>query len=598
MKYILLVFLWLWPVVLLAQSSEDDQVSAAVFSPTDGQLYPGEAGLEHEVRQYLFNHFPQLNFNNASLTTVSVEHSPVGSHFHFQQQLMGLPVYGAYIKVNVSNDHKILSLFPSVPTYSLNIKNLNTEIIFEELNFNGWEILEKEEVVWLNNGQPERAMRYRIFRGQEGEMVERIFGATSNLLHEENLVAYFGRKDSLRKVLALVFLPDPLSTAHTVYGAPYVDANDANVPELNAQRKLVPMNLVMENKPYRLGSESVEFREMSPPFNAQPFFKGTTLFYERGDSLFEEVNVLYHLMQFREHINLLGYDSLFNRSIAVDARAYNGADQSSFIGIQNDPRLYFGTGGVDDAEDADVIIHEFSHALSEYASPGTRSGAERETIEEALCDYFACSYSRNLEEYRWERLFNWDGHNEFWDGRFCTSQRQYPIDLAGNSYTDAEILVAALMNIWADIGRDKADALMLASLYSLARDMKMSDFAKLYLQSDSLLFNKKYNGSLKLHFVNQGLMEWPVGIEAPRDLSRVKLQSGDFSAGGNTIYLSALNNEDFTLELLRINGQVLAQTRTGRAEEFSWNVPPVAPGVYLIRISSASGQRVEKVVCY
>lgn len=47
----------------------------------------------------------------------------------------------------------------------------------------------------------------------------------------------------------------------------------------------------------------------------------------------------------------------------------------------------------------------------------------------------------------------------------------------------------ALMNVWGKIGRDKTDKLfLLESTYSYASGMRLCDAAKLFLQTDSILF--------------------------------------------------------------------------------------------------------------
>ena len=80
------------------------------------------------------------------------------------------------------------------------------------------------------------------------------------------------------------------------------------------------------------------------------------------------------------------------------------------------PTLHaFGEGGVDDAEDGDVIIHELGHAIS-HMRANSNSGTERSTYDEALGDYFAERYGRLLGITS-NRVFDWDGNNTFWSGR-------------------------------------------------------------------------------------------------------------------------------------------------------------------------------------
>jgi len=77
-------------------------------------------------------------------------------------------------------------------------------------------------------------------------------------------------------------------------------------------------------------------------------------------------------------------------------------------------RLVFGEGGVDDAEDADVVLHELGHGLHDWLTNGSLSQVQG--LSEGCGDYWAQSYSRSLGQwplsapaYNW--MFSWDGHN-------------------------------------------------------------------------------------------------------------------------------------------------------------------------------------------
>ncbi len=78
-------------------------------------------------------------------------------------------------------------------------------------------------------------------------------------------------------------------------------------------------------------------------------------------------------------------------------------------------RLHFGEGGVDDAEDADVVIHELGHGIHDWVTGGGLS--QKQGLSEGVGDYYAVSYSRAYAgqwepsdpQYHW--VFSWDGHN-------------------------------------------------------------------------------------------------------------------------------------------------------------------------------------------
>lgn len=135
---------------------------------------------------------------------------------------------------------------------------------------------------------------------------------------------------------------------------------------------------------------------------------------------------MYHISQQQEYIKSLGFKNIVDYQIHIDCHGLNQADNSSFSPYSVPPSIAFGQGGVDDAEDADVIIHEFTHAIMQSTSPDTYSGNERESMEEAYGDYMAASYSELYSGYHNDYVYNWDGHNEYWPGRVVTSDLTYP----------------------------------------------------------------------------------------------------------------------------------------------------------------------------
>ena len=86
---------------------------------------------------------------------------------------------------------------------------------------------------------------------------------------------------------------------------------------------------------------------------------------KRGNVAFNDVMTYYHIDKNQRYMQSLGFKGnkgIQEVSIEVDANGVNGTDNSHFIPSSN--RMAFGHGCVDDNEDADVILHEYGHAIN------------------------------------------------------------------------------------------------------------------------------------------------------------------------------------------------------------------------------------------
>ena len=71
----------------------------------------------------------------------------------------------------------------------------------------------------------------------------------------------------------------------------------------------------------------------------------------------------------------------------------NGTTQDNSWYTPNTKIITYGTGGVDDAEDAEVILHEYGHSIQDNQVPGFGSGAESGAMGEGFGDYWGASVS-------------------------------------------------------------------------------------------------------------------------------------------------------------------------------------------------------------
>ena len=196
--------------------------------------------------------------------------------------------------------------------------------------------------------------------------------------------------------------------------------------------------------------------------------------------------VYYHIDTFQRYVQSLGFTTLLNGQVKADPHGLNGQDNSHYISTDN--RVAFGEGGVDDAEDADVIIHEYGHALSNAGSPFSNSGLERQGLDEGIGDYVATTYSRGISYTFWKNVFTWDGHNEFWTGRSASNNTLYPPSNANDIYLIGAIWNSTLMEVWVEIGKEASDKVFFESLYGHAPNTTLTDAALIHIDGlDSIL---------------------------------------------------------------------------------------------------------------
>jgi len=85
-------------------------------------------------------------------------------------------------------------------------------------------------------------------------------------------------------------------------------------------------------------------------------------------------------------------------------------------------RIRLGKGGVDDAEDAEVIVHEYGHAVHQSQVPGYGSSLDAGSIGEAFGDYLAVTVGLDAaKQYGWP----------------VKAEEACPMDWDATSYTNA-----------------------------------------------------------------------------------------------------------------------------------------------------------------
>ena len=288
-----------------------------------------------------------------------------------------------------------------------------------------------------------------------------------------------------------VFDPDPLSVAGATYGdVGMTDNSDANSAQLQAAMSNVTLyGIEFASGVYKLKGPYAEIVDTESPYNGLFTQASSTFNFTRDQDGFEAVNCYHHVDKSMRYINVtLGTTLMpfqYVGGVKFDPSGLNGADNSHYLGGSG--VIAFGEGGVDDAEDADVIIHELGHGLHDWLTGGNLSQVNG--LSEGSGDYWAQSYSRaysgqwTSSDAAYHYMFHWDGHNPFWGGRTTNYGATYPGGLTGSIHTDGQIWATALMRIYNAIGNQATDLAFLEGLALTGSSSSQNDAANAVYQA-------------------------------------------------------------------------------------------------------------------
>lgn len=481
------------------------QLTVTLFFALAGSLLAQVSSeKEAQARQWIKDNANELHINpGQSFALRAVRKTDFGETLRFQQTVNNVPVFDTEVLVHYTKDE----VTSSAANYDANVATINTvpsitkqnaiAISNNELKIDS-NITYQECNLFVYNKLATTKLVYRVVTtsyDKIGSWETIVDAQTGAVLSTKDIAYYYKGKrhnasqfgkpikcSPFQKTVsfaplafvtgtAMVFNPDPLSQAGVAYNtAGYTDGNDANTTQLNNARIAVTLpEIDLTAGVYRLKSTYADIRELGAPSKGL-FTQATSDFsFNRNQDGFEAANAFYHIDKSMRYINLtlgipcIPYQAANAGVVWFDPHGASSADNSFYSNGQ----LQFGEGGVDDAEDADVVLHELGHGLHDWITSGGLSQVNG--LSEGSGDYWAQSYSRSLNQWAssnpaYNYMFSWDGHNPFWDGRITNYSGIYPGDLIGQIHTDGQIWATALMTIWDELGREKTDKAFLNGL--------------------------------------------------------------------------------------------------------------------------------------
>ncbi|MEV6630208.1 M36 family metallopeptidase [Actinoplanes sp. NPDC051470] len=233
--------------------------------------------------------------------------------------------------------------------------------------------------------------------------------------------------------------------------------------------------------------------------------------FDRENDHFEEVMAYYSFTETQKYIHNLGFSDVNNEP--QDFRTTGFEDDNSYYD-DSDDSITFGTGGVDDAEDNEVIWHEYGHAIQADQVPDYGLSEEAGAIGEGFGDYWAVTMSqatsRDTRVTPWACVMDWDATSYTSDEPHCLRRtdgtKVYPADLDGEVHDDGEIWSRALWDINSSLGRRNANRVILEAHFYFPPDTDMPTAANLTVITARALYGAGAAAKVKAAFQNRGIL--------------------------------------------------------------------------------------------
>jgi hypothetical protein len=259
-------------------------------------------------------------------------------------------------------------------------------------------------------------------------------------------------------------------------------------------------------------------RDLEPPTFGPP---STTTDFKYGAKDRKFLSVMTYFWVDRLVTYLRGFgvttynQAVESQRISLDAQGVDGDDNSHFtLDSMNRPYLAFGEGGVPDASDAHVIVHEYGHAMHYYL--GTDQNGDGS--EEAFGDFLAGAWLDRFNTSGFQRtsVFPWDNNasssDHYSDDRFFNTPRKF----SDSGYNQLEIhvrgsvLAAALWDLFLALGGNTTAADTVIKIYmemlvAVPHEAGAANLAKGLVTADAALNGGANKAAIKAAFAGRGL---------------------------------------------------------------------------------------------
>jgi len=555
------------------------------------------------ARDFLSAHRSLFQIDNPyKLALVDSRDSLQGHHIRFEQTYGGLPVFGGQIAVHLDRDNRIVqvnnSYLPvkSRPDMAMRLEpELSASSAFESvkqrLQISDVEIIDNPRlVVYLQDGAPQLA--WQIAFGSDAPVrhwLAIVDAQSGQLLELRDALQSFQAKAEGR---GQVFITNAITATRNnnlrdprvATGNTCIDISDS--PDAVPDSAYTTVRLTnLDGSGYLRG---LYVDTGLTPWRA--YEADLNFIYRRDDRRFEEVESYWAINAAQEYIQSLGLN-VNQRTVMVNAHAcIPGSNQDNSYYSFASKSIYLGNGGVNDGEDAEVIWHEYGHAIQDNQCPWFGIGAESAALAEGFADYFAATMSQQFTAFQSEYVAEWDAtsrtsitppHLRRVDG-----VNRYPIEFAlqKNAHKNGEIWSGVLWQINQRLGRDTANKIILEHTFYLSSDATFYEAALALLRVDDRLYGGANKQALLSIFRERiiGFTESAIRAGAPR-VTLTAPVSEQVVAG--SVRIVAEISDKFLVDTVsfQLDGRLIGNPITLPPYEMNFDTRSLANGRYTVR---------------
>jgi hypothetical protein len=301
-----------------------------------------------------------------------------------------------------------------------------------------------------------------------------------------------------------VFFPNPVAS---LQNESLTDQNDADYAALQPAYHIVTLTN-LDGSGYLRGDWANIIAETGNP----AYSADNTFVYGRSDDRFEQVMAYYWVTEGQKYIQSLGFGSTrrpVNKK-SQDLRINQYGADNSFFWDRHDV-MRFGKGGVDDAEDAEVILHEYGHSIQDNQQSGFGTSEEAGAIGEGFGDYWAVTVTSVIAPTPDPAcVADWDSVSYTSGVPHCLrrvdTNLMYPQNLNGEVHHDGQIWSRALWDIRNALGNVRADTLILEAQFDFAPDTSMPNAATATVNAAQRLYGNSVAKTVQAAFHARGIL--------------------------------------------------------------------------------------------